>query len=216
MDAPQRFSPWRSDFITAFVAWIAGAMAAGTGLLRLWEGAWPDAIYLLLLAALFGAVGRFAWRNGKRRWYGKQVEVWATERLGHFCKMRGITYTRNWRAAGVGDVDFVADTQGGRVAVEVKSFGRWGQGWQMRLGERELAAIDQVRRQMRTTGAVAGYIWLPRGRQPWWQRWLLARRGGDLRVIVGNELRMFRTLSRHHRRWGFWRGLGWPQTKRRP
>lgn len=192
-----RFSPWREDF-------YAAAGFAGLGAVAVWRavasGEAAVAVLGLTVAAGCLAAARWAWRNGMRRWYGKDLEQWAIEQIGRLLDRRGIPWEAGRLVRGIGDVDLLAIPTKGAVVVEIKSYERWGTGWLGRASERDLAAIAQVQAQVDSTGAIQGYLWLPRGRATLLQRLFLRHSGGQVRVVVGSERQMARLIARHHSR----------------
>lgn len=192
-----RFSPWREDFYAAAGFVVLAAITA-------WQAiASGDARLLalgLFVAVAALAAARWVWRNGMRRWYGKDLERWAVGQLGRLLDRRGIAWEAGRLIRGVGDVDLLASPTKGAVVVEIKSYERWGSGWLGAGSERDLAAIAQVQAQVDSVGAIQGYLWLPRGRPTLLQRLFLGFSRGQVRVVIGSERRMARLIERHHSR----------------
>lgn len=192
---PDRFSPFREDF---YAAAGFGALAA----VALWRALVADslAVSVLGLAVVAGclAAARWAWRNGMRRWYGKNLERWAVGQLGRLLDRRGIPWEAGRRLRGLGDADVIAHPTKGAVVVEIKSFERWGAGWLGMPVDRDLAALAQVEAQLDAVGAIQGYVWLPRGRPTLLQRLFLRLARRRVQVVIGSERRMARLVAKHH------------------
>jgi len=194
---------FRDEFLRAIVIGCLGLAATARAVMVLFRGEIGEAIMLLLLAAFLAFLARFTWMSGLARWYSADWREWAIDRVSRACSLRGVTCTADWRIHQE-RMDLVADTASGRVVVTITDLPRWHM---LHHSEQETALIDQTRRHMQAVGAIAGYIWLPRGRQVWWQRILLAHQRGDPRVIVGDDLRMSRVICKHHPRLSALRGV---------
>lgn len=192
---PDRFSPWREDFYAAAGFALLGAIAVWRTLV---VGSWGAGVLGLAVAAGCLAAARWAWRNGMRRWYGKNLERWAVGQLGRLLDRRGIPWEADRLLRGLGDADIIAHPTNGAVVVEIKSFERWGTGWLGMPTERDLAALAQVEAQINAIGAIHGYVWLPRGRPTLLQRLLLRFVKRRVQVVIGSERRMARLVAKHH------------------
>jgi len=188
----KRFSPWREDFIVAFFfggmalfcVWRAGASiivgngsAAGMG---------------LLFAAGSALACVWAWKNGMRRWYGKHLEQWATDRLSVHLKRKRMTWQAGRMVGGLGDADVLVETSSGPVLIEIKAWQRW------KNGDRERAGCQQALALVHSLNACAGFIWLPRGRPTFMQR-MYAPRYEGIKVVFGNERKMMKQIGKWHK-----------------
>lgn len=180
-----KFRPWREDFIAAYFFFAVAAFA-------LWRifvlQSISTTVMGLAFAGGFAYAGVWAWKNGMRRWYGKSLEGWAIERLSALLYAKRIPYRTNEMVAGVGDVDFIAHTKKGLVVVEIKAFEKWSQNPFVGKANapREQQAFAQTAQQVERLGAVAGFIWMPRGRPTLLQR-LVTPRCDGVKVIMGSE-----------------------------
>lgn len=185
------FSPWRTDFA------MAGLFAA-MGSFALWRGVTSGSPSTFGLAAGVAVVmalsARWAWKNGRRRWYGKELEVWAVERAGRLLDRKRITWEAGRFVPGIGDVDLVVESKRGLVAVEIKSFNRWEQSF-WRRGAREADTLAQAARAAHAVGAASALVWLPRGRATLLQR-VFGAGGGGVRVVFGDERALLRKVRK--------------------
>jgi len=184
----KRFSPWREDFIAAF------ALTA-LALFGLYRGVssftLTNTVIGFLIAFACGFMARWAWQNGMRRWYGKHLEGWAIERLSVWLKRKHIGWQAGRMVPGLGDADVLVQTSSGPIVIEIKSWQRW------KNLEREAAAYRQVQALAQRLNAAHAFIWLPRGRPTFMQR-LYAPRHGGIRVVFGNERKMYKQISKRH------------------
>lgn len=185
------FRPWQSDFLVAYGAAALAAYALIRGVSS------QSAQGVLAGAGLAAALGWFAihnWRSGRNRWYGQRVEAWAVEQVGNLLTRRGLPWESGRWLPGVGDVDLVVQGKRGVTVVEVKSFNRWGRGL-FQVGQREVAALEQARRQAEVIGADTAIVWLPRGRPTFGQRVFGAGSGG-VRVVFGSPAALANKLRK--------------------
>jgi len=184
----RRFSPWREDFIAAF--------AIGTvSLFGLYRGLTSFNMTGTLIGLSIGVVGGlvsvWAWKNGMRRWYGKHLEGWAIERLSVWLKRKKIVWQAGRMVPGLGDADLIVHTSSGTMIIEIKSWQHW------RNQEREAAAYRQAQALAQRLDASSAFIWLPRGRPTFMQR-LYAPRSEGVRVVFGNDRKMYKQISKRH------------------
>lgn len=189
------FTPWREDFVGAAMLGSAACYAAYRGLTA---GTMRDTAIGLAIATVAGAVAHLAWRNGMARWYGKHLEEWAVARLGGQLDRRNIRWETGRWVPGYGDADLIAHASNGLVMVEIKSFQRWRHSLTAGASERDLAAYSQAAGTADMLGAVAAFIWLPRGRPTLMQRFIAPRKSGVM-VVFGNDRVMYRRIKRFHK-----------------
>lgn len=185
------FTPWRGDFLTAYAAGALAAYALVRGVSS------QSAAGVLAGIGLAAALGWFAigtWRTGRNRWYGQRLEAWAVGQVGRLLDRRGVTWVAGHYVPGLGDIDLLVQGRKSAVVVEIKSFNRWHQGL-FRIGHRERAAIEQVKRQVLAMDAGAAMIWLPRGVPTVWQR-IFGAGSGQVRVVFGSPSCLARKLRK--------------------
>lgn len=185
------FNPWRADFLTAYAAAGLAAYALIRGVLL------QTPTGMLAGAGLAAALGWFAvtsWRTARSRWYGQQLEAWATDQVGRLLDRRKVSWVAGHYVPGLGDIDLMVQGKKATAVVEIKSFNRWHQGL-FRIGRREQAAIEQAGRQLETVGADLAMVWLPRGRPTLGQR-IFGAGTRHVRVVFGPPSRLARKLRK--------------------
>jgi len=184
----KRFSPWREDFIAAAAFAVLGLFGLYRGLSSLTLN---SALIGVLISLVCGFMAWWAWKNGMRRWYGKHLEEWAIDRLSVWLKRKRIDWQAGRMVPGLGDADVVVYASSGPLVIEIKSWQRWNN------REREAAAYQQAQALSQRLNAAHAFIWLPRGRPTFMQR-LYAPRHEGIRVVFGNDRKMYKQISKRH------------------
>ena len=134
-------------------------------------------------------------RRSNSREFGKVFEERYVEKAKAVLEADGWRVQPGYRLRRGGDVDLLLSKQRTTVAVEIKSFIRWGSFFMFR-GKREQKAVNQALNQCQQTNADIGIIWLPQGRPRLLQQLFGYFMGRRLRLVCGNEYALKKALPR--------------------
>lgn len=154
----KQFRPWLAEFYYSIVLGgislviLAQAFRAG------WS---KTGLVAVVLAAFLATGSRLAWMDGRRRWFGAELEKWAIGRATPLLKKRGLGVEANYFIPGLGDADMlVTNPKTGKSAIiEIKSYGY--------EDSRCSKALQQVTTLQRALGTDVGLVWLPRAKTSW-------------------------------------------------